>query len=109
MIEPDDCLRLLASDEIGRLAVVAGNTATVVPVNYPLCGQWKASPTDEHSMQDEYLASPTGRAPTAACRERQAERRPWRARHPRTLLWHDDPSRVGLPLAMGLAATARVG
>jgi hypothetical protein len=108
MTEHDDCLRPLASDEIGRLAVVAGNTATVVPVNYPRTGTWKASPTD-YSMQDEYLASPTGRAPTAACRERKAERRPWRARPPRTLLWHDDPSRVGLPLAMGLAATARAG
>ena len=44
MIEPDDCLRLLASDEIGRLAVVAGNTATVVPVNYPLCGHVEGFP-----------------------------------------------------------------
>jgi hypothetical protein len=65
MIEHDDCLRLLASDEIGRLAVVAGNTAIVVPVNYPLYGHVGAFPTDEHSMQDEYLASPTG-APTSS-------------------------------------------
>jgi nitroimidazol reductase NimA-like FMN-containing flavoprotein (pyridoxamine 5'-phosphate oxidase superfamily) len=39
IIERDECLRLLASDEIGRLAVVAGNTAVVVPVNYALDGE----------------------------------------------------------------------
>lgn len=32
----DECLRLLATDEIGRLAVIAGNTALVFPVNYAL-------------------------------------------------------------------------
>jgi hypothetical protein len=70
MIEHDDCLRVLASDEIGQLAVVASNTAIVVPVNYPLYGHVGAFPTDEHSMQDEYLASPTGGAHFVGFRSR---------------------------------------
>ena len=35
----EECLRLLAGDEIGRLAVVAGNTPIVVPVNDALDGE----------------------------------------------------------------------
>jgi hypothetical protein len=38
-IQRDECLRLLAGDKIGRLAVVAGNTAIVLPVNYALDGE----------------------------------------------------------------------
>jgi nitroimidazol reductase NimA-like FMN-containing flavoprotein (pyridoxamine 5'-phosphate oxidase superfamily) len=40
------CLRLLAADEIGRLAVVAGNTALVFPVNYALDGESVVFRTD---------------------------------------------------------------
>lgn len=34
----DECLRLLAADEIGRLAVVAGHSPEVFPVNYRMDG-----------------------------------------------------------------------
>ena len=34
MLDRDQCLRLLADDEIGRLAVIAGNTPAIFPVNY---------------------------------------------------------------------------
>jgi nitroimidazol reductase NimA-like FMN-containing flavoprotein (pyridoxamine 5'-phosphate oxidase superfamily) len=39
VIDRDECLRLLATDEIGRLAFVAGTTPIVVPVNYALDGE----------------------------------------------------------------------
>jgi nitroimidazol reductase NimA-like FMN-containing flavoprotein (pyridoxamine 5'-phosphate oxidase superfamily) len=38
IIDPDECRRLLAGDEIGRLAVVSGGTPSVFPVNYVLDG-----------------------------------------------------------------------
>ena len=38
-IAPDDCRRLLASDEIGRLAIVDGGTPAVFPVNYVFDGR----------------------------------------------------------------------
>ena len=34
----DECLRLLASDEIGRLAVTVGHTPAIFPVNYTMDG-----------------------------------------------------------------------
>jgi nitroimidazol reductase NimA-like FMN-containing flavoprotein (pyridoxamine 5'-phosphate oxidase superfamily) len=37
-IERDECLALLAADEIGRLAVTAGGTPLIFPVNYVLDG-----------------------------------------------------------------------
>ena len=46
LIERDECLRLLAADDIGRLAVVAGNTAVVLPVNYALDGDAVVFRTD---------------------------------------------------------------
>jgi uncharacterized protein len=39
VIDREECLRLLAGDEIGRLAVIAGNTPVVLPVNYALDGE----------------------------------------------------------------------
>jgi uncharacterized protein len=42
----EECLGLLATDEIGRLAVVAGNTALVIPVNYGLDGETVVFRTD---------------------------------------------------------------
>jgi uncharacterized protein len=38
-IDRDECVRLLAEDEIGRLAVVDGGTPTIFPVNYRLDGE----------------------------------------------------------------------
>jgi uncharacterized protein len=46
VIDRDECLRLLAGDEIGRLAVIAGNTAIVFPVNYALDGETVVFRTD---------------------------------------------------------------
>jgi nitroimidazol reductase NimA-like FMN-containing flavoprotein (pyridoxamine 5'-phosphate oxidase superfamily) len=38
IIDPDECRRLLASDDVGRLAIVDGGTPLVFPVNYVLDG-----------------------------------------------------------------------
>jgi nitroimidazol reductase NimA-like FMN-containing flavoprotein (pyridoxamine 5'-phosphate oxidase superfamily) len=38
MIDSDECRRLLAQDEIGRLAVIIGATPMIFPVNYALDG-----------------------------------------------------------------------
>lgn len=38
VIDADECLRLLAEEEIGRLAVVIGATPMILPVNYALDG-----------------------------------------------------------------------
>ena len=38
-LEPEECLRLLAEDEIGRLAVRDGDTPVIFPVNYRLDGE----------------------------------------------------------------------
>jgi nitroimidazol reductase NimA-like FMN-containing flavoprotein (pyridoxamine 5'-phosphate oxidase superfamily) len=51
-IQRDECLRLLASDEIGRLAIVAGNTAVVLPVNYALDGKTVVFRTDPGTKLD---------------------------------------------------------
>ena len=37
-LDRDECLRLLGTDTIGRLAVVVGRTPTILPVNYALDG-----------------------------------------------------------------------
>jgi nitroimidazol reductase NimA-like FMN-containing flavoprotein (pyridoxamine 5'-phosphate oxidase superfamily) len=39
IIDPDECRRLLAGDEVGRLAVVDGGTPAIFPVNYALDGE----------------------------------------------------------------------
>jgi nitroimidazol reductase NimA-like FMN-containing flavoprotein (pyridoxamine 5'-phosphate oxidase superfamily) len=39
IIAPDECRRLLATDEVGRLAVIDGGTPMVFPVNYALDGE----------------------------------------------------------------------
>ena len=46
-IDRDECLRLLAADEIGRLAIVVGGSPTVFPVNYALDGDTIVFRTDE--------------------------------------------------------------
>jgi nitroimidazol reductase NimA-like FMN-containing flavoprotein (pyridoxamine 5'-phosphate oxidase superfamily) len=38
ILDEDECLRLLAADEIGRLAVIAGGAPLIFPVNYVLDG-----------------------------------------------------------------------
>jgi Pyridoxamine 5'-phosphate oxidase len=38
VLDRDQCLRLMAEAEIGRLAVNAGNTPAIFPVNYALDG-----------------------------------------------------------------------
>lgn len=38
IIDSDECRRLLAQDEIGRLAVIIGATPMILPVNYALDG-----------------------------------------------------------------------
>src|SRR4051794_17427749 len=38
ILDTDECRRLLAQDEIGRLAVVIGATPMIFPVNYALDG-----------------------------------------------------------------------
>jgi uncharacterized protein len=45
-LDRDQCLRLLADDEIGRLAVIAGNTPAIFPVNYALDGETIVFRTD---------------------------------------------------------------
>lgn len=42
----DECLRLLAADEVGRLAFVSGTGAAIVPVNYALDGEAVVMRTD---------------------------------------------------------------
>ncbi len=42
----DECLRLLASDEVGRLAVVSAGAAVILPVNYALDGEAVVIRTD---------------------------------------------------------------
>jgi uncharacterized protein len=37
-ISRDECLQLLAGDEIGRLAVIDGRTPVILPVNYAMDG-----------------------------------------------------------------------
>lgn len=46
-LERDECLALLAAEEIGRLAVVAGGIPYVFPVNYRLDGEAVVFRTDE--------------------------------------------------------------
>jgi nitroimidazol reductase NimA-like FMN-containing flavoprotein (pyridoxamine 5'-phosphate oxidase superfamily) len=49
----EECLRLLAGDEIGRLAVVAGKTPIVTPVNYALDGESVVFRTDPGTKLDQ--------------------------------------------------------
>ena len=45
-LDRDQCLRLLANDEVGRLAVIAGNAPAIFPVNYALDGETIVFRTD---------------------------------------------------------------
>jgi len=48
-----ECLGLLATDEIGRLAVVVANTPLVMPVNYALDDETVVFRTDPGTKLDE--------------------------------------------------------
>lgn len=52
VLDRDQCLRLLADDEIGRLAVVCGSTPTIFPVNYRLDGDAVVFRTDPGTKLD---------------------------------------------------------
>src|SRR5918997_6255070 len=52
-LDREECLRLLAGQEIGRLAVVAGNTPIIVPVNYALDGESVVFRTDPGTKLDQ--------------------------------------------------------
>jgi uncharacterized protein len=52
VIDREECLRLLAGDEIGRLAVISGTTPVVVPVNYALDGETVVFRSDPGSKLD---------------------------------------------------------
>jgi uncharacterized protein len=45
-LDREECLRLLAGDEVGRLVVIAGTTPTIFPVNYGLDGDTIVFRTD---------------------------------------------------------------
>jgi len=54
----DECLRLLAADVVGRLAVLHGNAPAVFPVNYMLDGEAIVFRTDEGSKLDAAERAP---------------------------------------------------
>ena len=58
-LDAGECIRLLASEEIGRLAVVAGQTPLIFPVNYVLDGGAVVFRTDAGTKLD---AGPRGPA-----------------------------------------------
>jgi uncharacterized protein len=57
-LDRDECLRLLAADEIGRLAVVVGRTPTILPVNYHLDGDRVVFRSDPGTKVDHGLRGP---------------------------------------------------
>ena len=59
VLDRDQCLRLLADDEVGRLAVIAGNTPAIFPVNYALDGETIVFRTDPGT---KLAHGPRGRA-----------------------------------------------
>ena len=62
VLEREECLRLLAADDIGRLAVVSGGAPIIFPVNYAMDGEAVVIRTDPGTKLDA-----GGRAP--ACFE----------------------------------------
>jgi uncharacterized protein len=53
VLDRETCLELLAADDIGRLAVVAGGAPLVVPVNYALDGEAVVFRTDPGAELDQ--------------------------------------------------------
>ena len=46
VLDRDECVRLLAADEIGRLAVNVGHSPTILPINYRMDGEAVVFRTD---------------------------------------------------------------
>jgi nitroimidazol reductase NimA-like FMN-containing flavoprotein (pyridoxamine 5'-phosphate oxidase superfamily) len=57
-LDRDECLRLLATDCIGRLAVTAGRAPFILPVNYALDGETIVFRTDPGAKVDHGLGAP---------------------------------------------------
>jgi uncharacterized protein len=74
VLDRDQCLRLLADDEIGRLAVIAGNTPVIFPVNYALDGDTIVFRTDPGT---KLAHGPRGRASFEVDRLDRAGRAGW--------------------------------
>jgi uncharacterized protein len=74
VIDRDECLRLLAGEEVGRLAVVVGNSPTIVPVNYVLDGEDVIVRTDPGT---KLTWAPRGRACFEIDRIRPGTRSGW--------------------------------
>lgn len=53
VLDEDECLALLARDEIGRLAVLDGPTPIILPVNYVLDGRSIVFRTDAGTKLDQ--------------------------------------------------------
>lgn len=53
-----ECLRLLAADEVGRLAVVSGGAPAIFPVNYRLDGEAIVFRTDPGTKLDDGPRAP---------------------------------------------------
>lgn len=51
-LDREECLRLLACDEIGRLAIVDSGTPTIFPVNYVMDGETPVFRTDPGTKLD---------------------------------------------------------
>lgn len=52
VLEPEECLRLLRSEEVGRLAVVVGGFPAIFPVNYVVDGDRVVFRTDAGTKLD---------------------------------------------------------
>jgi uncharacterized protein len=74
VLDRDQCLRLLADDEIGRLAVIAGNSPVIFPVNYALDGDTIVFRTDPGT---KLAHGPRGRASFEVDRLDRAGRAGW--------------------------------
>ena len=72
IIDRDECLALLAADEVGRLAVLDGGRPLIVPVNYVLDGEDIVFRTAPGTKLDQGPRSP-------ACFEIDGFDRPHRA------------------------------
>jgi nitroimidazol reductase NimA-like FMN-containing flavoprotein (pyridoxamine 5'-phosphate oxidase superfamily) len=57
-IDRDECLRLLAADHIGRLAVVVGRAPMILPVNYVLDGDEVVFRSDPGTKVEHGLRGP---------------------------------------------------
>lgn len=51
-LDRDECLQLLAADEVGRLAVIAGDAPAIFPVNYRMDGEAIVFRTDPGTKLD---------------------------------------------------------